>query len=167
MTRPALPVLHGDQQGIFGSDPIPPGRWVYVGTYPADADTTSDSPPFENGWANVGGGQQRLRFRLTNEDTLEVEGEVTDGDNGAAVTTLAALYRPDETRFTVGAGAAATSEVGSALVVWRLDPTGELVCVGGSGATGLPDPSLETDGRVLQTFGGSAIWSATIDGGHA
>ncbi len=161
--------LHGRGHGLTGSDPTPPGRWIYVGTYPGDPDTTPDSPPFENSWVNVGGGEQRLRFRLTNEDTLEVEGEVEDGDNGTAVTTLDAVYRPDETRFTVGAGATDVSDqVGSAIVIWRLDTTGELVMIGGAApAVGLPDPALEDDGRVLQTFGGSAIWSTTIDCGNA
>ncbi len=159
--------LHGRGHGLTGSDPTPPGRWIYVGTYPGDPDTTPDSPPFENSWVNVGGGEQRLRFRLTNEDTLEVEGEVEDGDNGLAVTTLDAVYAPDETRFCVGAGATATGDVGSALVIWRLDTTGELVMVGGTGAIGLPDPTLEPNGRLLQTFGGNPIWSATIDGGSA
>ncbi len=166
--------LHGRGHGLLGADPTPPGKWIYVGTYPGDPGTTPDSPPFENSWVNVGGGEQRLRFRLTNEDSLEVEGEVEGGDIGTTVTTVADPYRPDETRFSVGAAAiSATGPMGAAVVVWKLDTTGELSCLGGAGVGSgggggsIPDPSLEPDNRVLETFAGAAIWASTIDGGSA
>jgi hypothetical protein len=76
---------------------------VYVGTFPGDPDTTVDSPPFENGWSNAGGGRQRLRFRRTNENQTEFDGFVTGGDNGTVVTTLPdAIYIPLEEQEASG-----------------------------------------------------------------
>lgn len=82
----------------------PLGRWVYVGTFPGDPDTTATSPPFLNGWENVGGGQQRLRFRLTNDNQTEIVGVVTGGVDAAAVVNLPDRYRPGENQPSPGVG---------------------------------------------------------------
>jgi hypothetical protein len=102
----------------------PPGRWVYVGDYPSDPDTTPDSPPFENSWGNAGGGNRRLRFRRSNEWQTEIAGSVTGGAAGTVVTTLPDLYRVDEVEYA----AAGTS--GGGVAVWQLQPNGELIYIG-------------------------------------
>lgn len=158
------PLQHGRDHSLRGSDFVPPGPWIYVGDFPTDPDTTADSPPFENDWANVGGGSQRLRFRLTNERQLEVQGEITGGELGTVVTTLDEDYRPEETQHAVGATDSSAPGSAGSVAVWRLDPDGSLTMVGGATLVGVPDPSFEADGRVLQTFGGAAIWTGTLDG---
>lgn len=71
------------------------GPWIYAGTYPTDPDTTPDSPPFQNGWGNTGGGLERLRFRWRfGGEPPDIEGSVTGGTVLVAVITL-----PDDPRF--------------------------------------------------------------------
>lgn len=120
---------HGRDNRIFGSDPIPPGQWIYVGGS-ADPGWTEHSPAFQNGWGNAGGGLQRLRFRLTNEDQLEIQGAVTGG-TASVVATLPDLdahfresvFWPIETATEVGTSGATT------LAIWQLSPAGELSVV--------------------------------------
>ncbi len=145
---PSNPPLqnHGPDNSFahFGSDPIPPGRWVYVGDYPTDPDTTSDSPPFQNGWRNVGGGRRRLRFRLTNENQVEVEGEVTGGAAGTIVTSLpSAEYWPDEDTAAVG------TQNDTAGSIWLLQADGDLVYVGAMGTGGSASLPTGPAGGVL------------------
>lgn len=101
---------------------FPPGRWIYVGTYPTDADTTPDSPPFENGWTNVGGGSRRLRFRRNSDWSLDIAGTVTGGASGTVVTTLNPLYRISEDEEAPGVGGD-----------WLLQATGELIFTASEG----------------------------------
>jgi hypothetical protein len=103
-------------QRIGDLERYPPGRWIYVGTYPTDPDTTPDSPPFENGWENSGGGARRLRFRRNSDWSLDVEGVVTSGGSGDVVTILNALYRPSEDVEAPGVGGD-----------WTLTADGELI----------------------------------------
>jgi hypothetical protein len=64
------------------------GSWIYVGTFPGDANTTILSPPFQNSWGNMGGGWQVLRFRWLSDGTIEIEGVVTGGVVGTVIFTL-------------------------------------------------------------------------------
>lgn len=67
--------------------------WIYVGDYPADPFTTPDSPPFQNGWANVGPPYHLVAFkRFLN--WVKIRGAFSGGDDGTIVFTLPALYVP-------------------------------------------------------------------------
>jgi hypothetical protein len=72
------------------------GRWIYVGTYPDDPDTTSDSPPFQNGWVNSGDGtlaaDQLTRFRWLLGGGTEIHINATGGTTGTIIFTLPNLY---------------------------------------------------------------------------
>ena len=61
------------------SRPIPESRWVYVGTYPGDPNTTFDSPPFENGFTNADAVNFPVRFRRKLLGCSEIEGKFTGG----------------------------------------------------------------------------------------
>ncbi len=89
-------------QRLAALEAQPPGRWIYVGDYPGDPDTTPDSPPFLNGWSNVGGGSRRLRFRRTTEWSIEIEGDITGGSPETVVVNLSDFYRPPEDVPIVG-----------------------------------------------------------------
>jgi hypothetical protein len=85
-------VLGNHEHRLRALERRPPGTWVYVGTYPADQDTTPDSEPFQNGIVNQGGGKQRLRYRRTNENQTEFAGMIAIPDGldvaGTIVVTL-------------------------------------------------------------------------------
>ena len=103
------PPMHGRDNRLGGADPIPPGEWHYVGEV--------GEPPFLNDWENIGGGKQRLRFRRTNENQLEFEGEITGGEEGTVVCNVSDYWVRDESLQTEA-------------VIWRLDTNGDLVFVG-------------------------------------
>lgn len=146
-TRPSIPATVGQNaRSTAALERWPPGRWVYVGDYPTDADTTPDSPPFENDWTNAGGGLRRLRFRRTNEWGLEIAGTVapgsTDSVAGSVVVQLGGLYQPDESEFADG-----QDEMGC-MVTWRLDPNGDLVYLGTCGGETVESLSKSGDSAL-------------------
>ncbi len=164
--------LHGRAQSLIGSDPIPPGRWVYTGTYPGDANTTPDSPPFQNGITGF------LRFRVTNEHDLQVEADVVDMSPGDIVTNIGVFYRPQQNGFGVGKYG---DESTPGVCVWGITTSGNLVFVGavssggpGSDTTAVhfeEDPATNTGGyvSVLVTgtdpvTGGSVAWQLPAAG---
>jgi hypothetical protein len=70
--------------------------FVYVGTYPGDANTTEDSPPFQNGWINEGGPWVPLRFRWQRDGYVEMEGCAINGSLGTPIFTHTDdLFIPD------------------------------------------------------------------------
>lgn len=150
---------HGRDNRIFGADPIPPGQWIYVGS-PGDPGVTDDSPAFQNGWTNAGGGLQRLRFRLTNEDQLEIQGAVAGGTLPVVTTLpdLAAHFRdsvfwPAEERTEVGT-------VGTdGLAVWSLAANGELSVVDAA-TGGIVFDTPNTGGELEITTTGDFIVEA-------
>lgn len=135
------------------SDESPPSHWVYVGDYPADPDTTHESPPFETGVVNVGGGRQRLRFRLDIAWQLVVEGEVVVLDglpaDGIKVTTVPEYYRRAESVHAPGTTDDSTGRLFNS-VVWRLDVDGGLWLLPAGGATSsIAGDGLSESGGVL------------------
>ncbi len=154
----------------------PPGTWIYVGDFPTDPDTTIDSPPFENGWANAGGGAQRLRFRRTNENQLEVEGSITGGtgiiDETVVTTMPDPIYIPLEEQTTPGIYDGKPCE-------WVLRSDGSLVFVGEAccddgdvaaidvsydGSTDLPETNVQDALDYLATHGGGGAPSGPAGG---
>lgn len=96
-----------------------PGRWIYVGTYPGDAGTVPESPPFQNGHSNSGGGFPPLRFRISKWRDVEIEGAV-DGDIGTVIFTLPLEYRPDYSlRFTCPSATSVPATI-------QIDPNGDV-----------------------------------------
>ena len=72
--------------------------WVYVGA--------TGAPIFENGWTNVGGVYQHLRYRICGTDNyLEIEGCVHGGDDCTVVFTLPAYDVPDADTTLTGVDA--------------------------------------------------------------
>jgi hypothetical protein len=71
------------------------GRWIVVGTYPTDPDTTEDSPPLQNGFVNNGDGtsanDQLTRFRWVLGGGIEIQINVSGGGVGLVIFSL-----PDE-----------------------------------------------------------------------
>ncbi len=152
----------------------PPGTWIYVGDFPTDPDTTVDSPPFENGWVNTGGGAQRLRFRRTNENQLVVEGSITGPTgslDGTVVTTMPeSFYNPSEVQTANGLYNNVPCE-------WTLNPDGTLVfegeaCCGSDdvaaidvsydGSTDLPETNVQDALDYLATHSsGGAVSSVS------
>lgn len=164
--RPGVGTSLGSQQrGLDALERWPPGRWVYVGDYPTDPDTTPESPPFENGWTNAGGGDRRLRFRRTNEWQTEIAGSVTGGTPGTVVTTLPDLYRITETEY------AATGTSAVDVAIWRLTPNGELTYLGslvtggaGSDTTAIHYDVVNSGGSLtINTTGGNAAFNTGVD----
>lgn len=143
---------------------FPVGRWIYVGTYPGDPNTTPDSPAFQNSWENAGAGDGPLKFRRTNEGQTEITGSVTGGVAGTVVTTLPALYRQPAADYS----ADGTSD--GTVAVWQLAANGELTYIGslvtggaGSDTTAIHYDVFNTGGSlsVQTTVGNLALDSTT------
>ena len=71
-------------------------RWVYVGQYPDDPQTTSDSPPWQDPWVNTGDGSiaadQLTRFRWLLGGGFEIQINATGGEPGTIMFTIPAGY---------------------------------------------------------------------------
>lgn len=100
------------------------GPWIIVGTFPGDAGTTEDSPPFENSWANVGDPYQKLSFRLGPTDVF-LRGKVTGGADGTVVFTLPLFYRPLKNERFTGA-----TDDPLIICTWEIATNGEVTMVG-------------------------------------
>lgn len=81
-----------------------PGRWIYVGTYPGDEGTVPESPPFQNGWGNVGGGYPALSFYIDKWRRVSMRGAVEGGEIGSVITNLPLEYRPAASEVFVCGG---------------------------------------------------------------
>lgn len=72
------------------------GRWIYVGTYPVDPNTTIDSPTFADPWLNSGDADastdELTRFRWLQGGGLEIQVNVTGGAEGTIIFTLPTSY---------------------------------------------------------------------------
>lgn len=100
-----------------------PGRWIYVGTYPTDAGTLPESPPFQNGWMNKGSGFVPCRFKVNKWRDVEIEGGIEGGAVGSVIFTLPEEYRPDGSlRFVCSSDGTATTHV-------QVDPNGDVTQV--------------------------------------
>ena len=96
------------------------GPWIYVGTWPDDPGTTPDSPPFENGWANMGGLFRRMRFRWNLNNQVDIEGAISGGADDTVCFTLPDGYRPDEEdRLTA-------TDTSNVLVIFGIATNGEV-----------------------------------------
>jgi hypothetical protein len=94
----------------------------------ASAGTASawQSPVYENGWTDLGGGFAPLRYRITSFGSLEMAGVCGNGTAGAVMFTLPVGYRPISSRgFAIGTGAAA-----STAPFLKIDPPGFVTAVG-------------------------------------
>ncbi len=105
-------------QRVGDLESFPPGRWIYAGTYPGDANTTPDSPAFQNGISGV------VRFRRTNGWNLQVEADIVDMSPGDVVTNIAAFYRPPND----GHGVGMMGDTG--VTMWKITTTGDLIYLG-------------------------------------
>ncbi len=159
-------------QRLAALEAQPPGRWIYVGDYPGDPDTTPDSPPFLNGWSNVGGGSRRLRFRRTTEWSIEIEGDITGGSPETVVVNLSDFYRPPEDVPIVGTIEGVPAE-------WTYQASGNLVVgsasaaccdaadVPFSGSSLVPADDVQEAIDYLSEHGGAGATGATGPTGAA
>lgn len=138
------------------------GQVIYVGTYPTDANTTPESPVFQNGWGNVGGNYPPLAFAMSVDGYVRLEGTCDGGVDGTVVFTLPQGYRPDQSQRFVGALSS-----GSDFMTVQVDPTGNVTVVarGFDPGTGGLDPSKiatngQPDGKVLTIVSGVAAWAS-------
>lgn len=134
------------------------------------------SADFQNGWANVGGDWQGLRYRLcagsSSGSVLEIEGVIEGGDNCTVVFSLDAGSRPDNDTALTGIDA------GGYPLAWIIDAsTGEvtlcLTCyhgtagaaggAGGTGPTGNQGPQ-GTDGGTGTTGPTGATGATGVTG---
>lgn len=116
----AVQARHGRDHGPWGSDPVPAGRWYYVGAVGA--------PAFENGWENAteaGVEISPLRFRWRPADKVQIIGAVDGGALGTVCFTLPVGYRP-----ATDVQAAVASADGTRVMTVSIVKTGEVTVVG-------------------------------------
>jgi hypothetical protein len=100
MDRPLRPVSGQRSLGLShrrngGLERRFPGfDWVYVGTFPTDSLTTSDSPPFENGAVREPAPAVPPRFRFAPDRRLDIEG-AWDATDGVPSWHMPTLWIPD------------------------------------------------------------------------
>ncbi len=162
-------VLDDHERRMRSLERAQPGRWIYVGDYPTDLDTTPDSPPFENGWMNAAGTDplRRLRFRRTREADIQIAGVVIGGAEGTVVTTLPVNYRITESEPAPG------TNLEGEPIEWSLEPDGSLVYVGtlccgtgggatgATGTTGSTGPTGPTGAGTTGATGSAGVTGAT------
>jgi hypothetical protein len=127
-----------------------PGHdWVYVGTFPTDSLTTSDSPPFENGAVREAPPAVPPRFRFAPDRRLDIEG-AWDSTDGVPSWHMPTLWVPDYTKKIVISDDVGNIKVVQVQGVGDADPgavipitatsmagaTGPRGTIGTSGATG-------------------------------
>jgi hypothetical protein len=137
------------------------GTLIYVGTFPGDTGTTADSPPFQNGWHNVGGDFPLLKFSRGGDGYGRMEGSIDGGVDGTVVFTLPVGYRPEQSLRFVNALSS-----GSDIMTVQVDPTGDVIVVSrgfvpGSGSVGVTALSTAggADGEVLTIVSGTPTWA--------
>lgn len=96
-----------------------PGQWIAVGTYPGDAGTVPESPPFQNGWGNVGSGNAALSFYVDKWRRVHIRGAVQGGAMGSVIFTLPTEYRPESTERFIVAG-------DDTFAIIQIDPNGDV-----------------------------------------
>lgn len=99
------------------------GPWIYVGSGTLLPDGLT-SPDFENGWENIGGGLQEMRFRWLRNGGLEIQGSITGGTAASTIFTLPndPLYLPDDGELRRPA-----SDGNGQFIVYRILTTGEVM----------------------------------------
>lgn len=161
LSRPTLPGVVGNHETrLRGLERSTHGHLIYVGTYPGDPNTTDESPPFLNGWGNIGGDYPPLAFAMGMDGYVRLEGTCTGGADGTVVFTLPEGYRPSQSQRFVCA-----LSTGSDFMTLQIDPTGDVTVVArgfdpgaGSISPGTIAPS-GTNGYVLTTVGGNVQWA--------
>lgn len=73
--------------------------WIYVGSL-GDPGWTEESPPFENGWANVDG-QAPVSFKMF-LNWVHIRGAFAGGADGSVVFTLPPVYAPLYPQAAIG-----------------------------------------------------------------
>ncbi len=126
------------------------GPWIYVGG------TTDDSPPFENGWDNVGGTATPARFRWRLDGNLDLELAVGGGDLGTVIFTLPDGWRPDyDARLT------AVDDTGTVAIIEVLtDGSVSYATAGIAGPTGATGVGT-TGATGVGTQGATGVTGAT------
>lgn len=77
-------------------------RWIYVGTYPTDPNTTAESPPFENGWMNVNVANGVRFKRQFNNLNIDGGPGITGGADNSVVFTLPSACWPKRQYILLG-----------------------------------------------------------------
>lgn len=105
------------------------GIFIYVGSglpLPDGPDLSGNvnAPPFQNGWANQGGGKQALRFRWVVGGGIDLQGACSGGALTTVVFTLPnhPLYLPDDGEIPV----IVSDNFGNPLVL-RIQPSGDVI----------------------------------------
>lgn len=167
LLRPGTDAAIGNLSGrVKGLERQTRGHLIYVGTYPGDPNTTPESPPFQNGWENVGGDYPPLAFLMGVDGFVRIEGTCKSGTDGTVVFTLPEGYRPDQSTRFLGSLSA-----GSDFWTVQIDPTGDVTVVarGFNPGVGGFDPTKisvagATPGQVLTDVGGVAAWADPVSG---
>lgn len=119
ISQPGLDKILRDHSADIDALRRGPGRWIAVGTYPGDADTVPESPPFQNGWGNVGSGNAALSFYVDKWRRVHIRGAVQGGAMGSVIFTLPTEYRPESTERFIVAG-------DDTFAIIQIDPNGDV-----------------------------------------
>ncbi len=151
-----LPHFAISEQGLreleiwLGQETLQWGPWVYVGT---------SQIPFQNGWGNVGGDLQPLRFRLEvpaakSVQSLQIEGEITGGTAGTVVCSLPRRYRPKKDGYAIGKYG---TEAALSVAVWKFQTNGDLIFVGTAGGAGSDTTAIHWGANTDPTGSGVTL----------
>ncbi len=151
-----LPHFAISEQGLreleiwLGQETLQWGPWVYVGT---------SQIPFQNGWGNVGGDLQPLRFRLEvpaakSVQSLQIEGEIAGGTAGTVVCSLPKRYRPKKDGYSIGKYG---TEAALSVAVWKFQTNGDLIFVGQAGGSGSDTTAIHWGANTDPTGAGVTL----------
>ena len=103
----------------------PDTGWIRVGISATTNPDYEISPPFENGWDNVGGtNSPPMSFYLSASGEVRLRGNIEGGSSGTTIFTLPSGFRPEFTeRFSIP-----KDDLGGTSTI-EINPNGEVIMI--------------------------------------